>query len=127
MTSFNHYALGSVAHFLHSVVGGLSPLEPGWTRALVKPQPGGTVTSATTSFDSPFGPYSVSWVLEGETMRVDIGVPPNGSAQIVLPGMDEVVGSGKRSYNVIWPKSTTWPPKGHAGPQSVLIPDRFVE
>jgi alpha-L-rhamnosidase len=27
MTSFNHYALGSVANFLHSVIGGLSAIE----------------------------------------------------------------------------------------------------
>lgn len=127
MTSFNHYALGSVANFLHSTVGGLSPLEPGWTRALVKPQPGGTVSSASTSFDSPLGPYSVSWVLEGEELKVQVGVPPNGSAQIILPSVDEVVNSGRHSYSVKWQKSQHWPPKGHAGPQSVLIPDRFVE
>lgn len=127
MTSFNHYALGSVANFLHTTVGGLSPLEPGWKRALVQPQPGGTVTSASTSFDSPYGPYSVSWTLDDDDMSVDVHVPPNASAEVVLPNVKETVGSGYYRYQVKWAKSTNWPPKGHAGPQSVLIPDRFVE
>lgn len=126
MTSFNHYALGSVANFLHTIVGGLSPLEPGWKRALIKPQPGGTITSASTSFDGPYGLYSVSWVLENDDMTVDVRVPPNTSAKVVLPGVDEIIGSGRRQYRVKWPKSESWPPKGHAGPQSILIPDRFV-
>lgn len=30
MTSFNHYALGSVATFMHSVIGGLAPVTEGW-------------------------------------------------------------------------------------------------
>ena len=32
MTSFNHYALGAVADWLHRVVGGLVPESPGWGR-----------------------------------------------------------------------------------------------
>ena len=32
MTSFNHYALGSVADWMHRTIGGLSPAEPGYRR-----------------------------------------------------------------------------------------------
>lgn len=128
MTSMNHFALGSVASFLHTTVGGLAPGDAGWKSAIIRPQPGGTVTSATTSFDSPYGPYSVSWKLggDGEEMTVDVGVPPNATAQVVLPGVDEVIGSGKKSYSVVWKRDERWPPKGRPGPQSVLIPDEFV-
>ncbi len=44
MTSFNHYALGAVADWMHRVVGGLAPLEPGYASVLVAPQPGGGLT-----------------------------------------------------------------------------------
>ena len=37
MNSFNHYALGSVADWLHRSVGGLAPAEPGYRRLLVPP------------------------------------------------------------------------------------------
>ena len=126
MTSFNHYALGSVAAFLHNVVGGLSPLTPGWKQALIRPQPGGTVTSASTSFSSSYGNYAVSWKLNGEKLAVDIQVPPNASAEVVLPGVSENVGSGKRHYNVVWKNDSRFPPKGIPGPQSIPIPDEFA-
>ena len=32
MTSFNHYALGAVADWMHRVIGGIAPLEPGYAR-----------------------------------------------------------------------------------------------
>ena len=44
MTSFNHYALGSVADFLHRVVAGLAPAAPGYRHLLVRPRPGGGLT-----------------------------------------------------------------------------------
>ena len=46
MTSFNHYALGSVADWLHRTIGGLAPLEPGYRRFRVAPRPGGGLTHA---------------------------------------------------------------------------------
>lgn len=30
MTSFNHYAFGAVADWIHATIGGLAPAEPGW-------------------------------------------------------------------------------------------------
>ncbi|KAF5683541.1 alpha-L-rhamnosidase [Fusarium denticulatum] len=46
MTSFNHYALGAVADWLHGTVGGIAPMasSPGWKVFRVKPIPGGNVT-----------------------------------------------------------------------------------
>lgn len=126
MTSFNHYALGSVAAFLHETVAGLSPLEAGWQRALIKPQPGGTITRASASFDSPYGLYTVNWNIEDETLKVHFGVPPNGSARVVLDGIDETVGSGHHRRIVKYKADPRWPPQGFAGPQSVLMPDRYV-
>lgn len=112
MTSFNHYALGSVAHFLHGVVGGLSPLKPGWREILVKPQPGGTFTWAKTSHDSPYGHISCSWKIVDDKLNVDVAVPPNSTAQVELPGLSKVVGSGEHHFSVPWTADPRWPPKG---------------
>ncbi len=30
MTSFNHYALGAVADWMHRIIGGITPVEPGY-------------------------------------------------------------------------------------------------
>lgn len=126
MTSFNHYALGAVANFLHGTVAGLSPAEPGWKKALIRPQPGGTLTHAKTTFDSPYGLYSVDWKISGDKLHVDIEVPPNTTAEVVLPGVKETVGSGKKSYQVDWKKDEDWPPQILPGPQGLQMPDEFA-
>ena len=49
MTSFNHYALGAVADWMHRVIGGVAPAEPGYRTVRVAPRPGGGITWASTS------------------------------------------------------------------------------
>ena len=46
MTSFNHYAFGAVADWLHRTVAGLAPAEPGYRRLEIRPLPGGSFTHA---------------------------------------------------------------------------------
>ena len=110
MTSFNHYALGAVAAFLQNVIGGLSPLEPGWRKALIKPQPGGSITSAKTNFNSPYGEYHCEWEIGGGKLEVAVGVPPNASARVELPGQKAMeIGSGLKRFSVKY-EAGEWPP-----------------
>ncbi len=53
MTSFNHYALGAVADWIHRTVAGLAPAEPGYRRLLIRPRPGGGLTWARAEHDTP--------------------------------------------------------------------------
>ena len=110
MVSFNHYALGEVASFLHKKVGGLSALSPGWKEVLVQPRPGGTVTSASVSHISPYGKVSCEWKIEGEHMIVDVSIPPNSSATVDLPGEKSTVGSGQHHFIVPWQADARFPP-----------------
>ncbi len=55
MTSFNHYALGAVADWLHRSVAGLAPAEPGYRRIRFAPQPGGGLTHASATQRTPYG------------------------------------------------------------------------
>lgn len=72
MTSFNHYALGSVAAWMHARIGGLEALEPGWRRFRVAPAIGGGLTHASTSHVTPYGTASVAWHLEpGDAAVID--------------------------------------------------------
>ena len=91
MTSFNHYALGAVADFLHRVVAGLAPAEPGYRRLLVRPQPGGGLTEASATLQSPYGTASVHWRRSGPRLDVDITVPTGSTASVELPARDPVV------------------------------------
>src|SRR5262249_39916577 len=40
MTSFNHYALGSVADWMHRTIGGIAPAAPGYRELRFAPVPG---------------------------------------------------------------------------------------
>ena len=85
MTSFNHYALGAIGDWIHRTVAGLSPLEPGYRRMLFKPRPGGGLTWASASHDTPYGRASISWKIENAMMRVSVEVPALTSARFELP------------------------------------------
>jgi alpha-L-rhamnosidase len=88
MTSFNHYALGAVADWMHRTVGGLSALTPGYETVLIAPQPGGGLTWAETSLDSVHGRIVVRWEL-GEELVVRATVPDGVTAVVRLPGAEE--------------------------------------
>ncbi|KAG2418458.1 hypothetical protein HFD88_001559 [Aspergillus terreus] len=110
MTSFNHYAVGSVGSWLHEVIGGLSPAEPGWRRINIEVVPGGDLQQASTKFLTPYGMASTKWWLDGQDQscggfdfHLVAEVPPNTRATVVLPGKrgEKVdVGSGVHEYHV---------------------------
>ncbi|MEW2547091.1 family 78 glycoside hydrolase catalytic domain [Streptomyces sp. NPDC047002] len=88
MTSFNHYALGAVADWLHTRVAGLSPAAPGWRRILVAPRPGGGLTWARARHETPYGTADIRWRLSGgRRLDVEFTVPHGTTAEVRLPGL----------------------------------------
>lgn len=112
MTSFNHYALGSVGAWLHATVGGISPTEPGWKVVRFEPVPGGPITWAKVIFDGPYGKVRCEWTVKGKMFNMKATVPPNSMGEIKLPGVRSVayVGSGTHEYAVEYTPEP-WPPK----------------
>jgi alpha-L-rhamnosidase len=102
MTSFNHYALGAVADWLHRTVAGLAPAAPGYRELLVAPRPGPGISSASAEHDTPYGRAAVSWTLTGGTaFALELTVPPSTTATVQLPdgGEPVVVGSGEHTFD----------------------------
>ena len=89
MTSFNHYALGAVADWMHRVVGGIAPLTPGYSEVLIAPQPGGGLTEAETALQLPQGRVAVSWSVSGDQFTVDADIPAGVTGVLRLPGQDD--------------------------------------
>lgn len=102
MTSFNHYALGAIADWLHRTVAGLAPAEPGYGRLTIQPLPGGGLTHAQARHLTPYGEASCAWKVQGGHLVVDVVVPPNTTADVILPGWIEArtVGSGRHPFQV---------------------------
>ncbi|MHA7984530.1 alpha-L-rhamnosidase [Rathayibacter sp. CAU 1779] len=86
MTSFNHYALGAVADWMHRVVGGIAPLTPGYASVLIAPQPGGGLTEANTALETPRGRVSVHWKLVNGVLTVEAELPDGVDGVLRLPG-----------------------------------------
>ncbi|WP_125612361.1 alpha-L-rhamnosidase [Specibacter cremeus] len=89
MTSFNHYALGAVADWMHRVIGGIAPLSPGYAKVLVAPQPGGELTEAETTLTTRHGRISVRWVLTEGQLVIDADLPSGVEGILRLPGQDD--------------------------------------
>ncbi|MGC0379084.1 family 78 glycoside hydrolase catalytic domain [Streptomyces sp. SAI-229] len=104
MTSFNHYALGAVADWMHRTVAGLAPAEPGYRRLLVRPRPGGDLTWARAEHETPYGRAGAGWSREGDRLRVDVVVPPDVTALVDLPGAEPVeAGPGRHTFYAPFP------------------------
>ena len=85
MTSFNHYALGAVADWMHRVIGGLAPAAPGYRELRVEPRPGGGLHWARAAHLTPYGLAEVSWRRADGILTVDVTVPAGCTATVVLP------------------------------------------
>ncbi|MEU9385538.1 family 78 glycoside hydrolase catalytic domain, partial [Streptomyces sp. NPDC048279] len=85
MNSFNHYGLGSVGDFLYRQVGGLGPASPGYASLRIAPRPGGGLTSAVSTYDTPYGAAASNWAVSGGRLRLHVTVPVNTSAAVTVP------------------------------------------
>jgi alpha-L-rhamnosidase len=101
MTSFNHYALGGVADWMHRRIGGLSPLAPAYARFRFAPLFLDGLSDASVWYDCPAGRIAASWERTGASIRINLSVPPNTRALVALPDADPVeVGSGRYEWTV---------------------------
>lgn len=100
MTSFNHYALGAVADWMHRVVAGLDTAEPGWRHLSIAPRPPRKgLTSAGATLRTPYGLASSSWTIGEGELRLDVRVPVGARATIILPsGESHEVEHGDYSF-----------------------------
>ena len=104
MTSFNHYALGAIADWLHRSVAGLAPADPGYHRLLIAPIPIPGLEWATTRHETPYGVAEVSWSRQEGQLAVSATVPANCSATVHLPGSAPFeVTSGSHRWTVAEP------------------------
>ena len=106
MNSLNHYAYGSIGAWLYSRLCGLQMVEPGYKVFRVKPQFIKGITHANLSYDSVYGEISVAWRCEDGVITVDLTVPANTTAHLILPEQEGVQELGSGSYHFEYPTET---------------------
>jgi alpha-L-rhamnosidase len=100
MNSFNHYSLGSVGRWLYEHVAGIRPARPGYEHVVIAPEPG-ELEWARATYRSVRGPIGSAWRRVGGALELEVSLPPNVTATVVLPdGRTVEVGPGTHSFVV---------------------------
>ncbi len=88
MNSFNHYAYGAIGDWMYRVMAGLDADEPGYKSLLIKPHLGGGFTQASATLQTLYGPAASRWQREENTLTMEIEIPANTTATILVPTSD---------------------------------------
>ena len=108
MTSFNHYALGAVADWMHRRLAGLAPAAPGYARISVRPILTPLLDHASARHVTPYGLAAVGWSRDGDVVTVTVEVPPGTTADLNVPGCERTtVGPGTHVLQVDPPADAT--------------------
>jgi alpha-L-rhamnosidase len=85
--SHNHPMFGSVSQWLLNVIGGIRPAADavGFDQIILKPEIVGDLTWAKASYNSVRGKISSDWHLSGNMFNLQVEVPVNTTARVVLP------------------------------------------
>ncbi len=87
MNSFNHYAYGAIGTWMYNTVAGLEidPERPAYQHILFRPHPGGTLTWARASLETPYGLTAIAWKLADAKMYIALTIPANAYGTLRFP------------------------------------------
>jgi alpha-L-rhamnosidase len=93
MNSFSHYAFGAVMEWAYRVLAGIDTEGAGYRQIVIRPRPpapGSNPDQAPINwvrahYDCINGPITSAWKLEGGAFALDVTIPANTTAQVLLP------------------------------------------
>jgi len=85
MNSLNHYAYGAIGEWMYERIAGIATIEAGYKTIRIAPIPKAPLTSASGSLNTPYGKVSSSWEIKNDNFQLKVVVPPNTTAQVVIP------------------------------------------
>lgn len=96
----NDPTLSAPVQWLIERAVGLEPLEPGWARFKVEPRVTAHLPGASLDLDTVRGRVHASWRRHASRVTLNVTVPVNTVADIVLPnGLRHTVGSGQYRFD----------------------------
>lgn len=99
--SYNHYAFGCIGEWMYREIGGIQGVEPGYKKICIKPALDCGLLWASAKLHSPYGMISTDWKINKSQVKVNVQIPCNTTAEIVLPGLETTtVGSGRYQFIV---------------------------
>jgi alpha-L-rhamnosidase len=96
MNSFNHYAYGAVADWIYGVAAGITPLEAGYKRVCIAPNPTQKLPWLEVRYATQYGEINVKWKWQDDVVHYEIETPV--SARIIIGGKTYEVEKGKYNF-----------------------------
>src|SRR5690606_29025560 len=101
--SDNHMMFGEIGAWFFKALGGIKPDEnaPGFKNILLQPHFVKGLDTFSVRFDGPYGEIKSSWRRSGEKIFLDIVIPANSGATLILPdGSERNLQAG--THAIIW-------------------------
>jgi alpha-L-rhamnosidase len=96
MNSFNHYAYGAIGDWMYRDIAGINTDEssPGFHKIWITPHVGGALTSAQADLQTMYGEVRSAWSLANSILSLNVIVPPNTTATVILPSVSGLITEG---------------------------------
>jgi hypothetical protein len=101
--SNNHLMLGHLMEWFYAGLGGIGQDEQSiaFKKICIRPQVVGDITHAKASYDAPYGTIMSEWKKKGNAFELDVVIPANATATIVLPASaDAKITEGNKALDM---------------------------
>lgn len=106
MNSFNHYTYGAIGDWLYRKVAGISPETPGYKNIRIEPMLTRGLVSTDTTLETMYGPVRVATTCDKGEIHIEIDIPANTSANVLLPEYTERIKLGSGHYEYTYATDT---------------------
>lgn len=88
-SSWNHFMMGQIDEWFFRSLAGIIPSQ-GYKSFRIAPQPVGDLKYVNASCGTPYGLVKVNWEQNGGKFVLNVSVPVNTCAEIIMPGKKEI-------------------------------------
>ncbi|OMG00844.1 alfa-L-rhamnosidase [Paenibacillus sp. FSL R7-0337] len=106
MNSLNHYAYGSIGEWMYRKLAGINQIEPGFKKILIHPQFIKGISAVEGIYHSIYGEIKSSWSCRNGGIIVNVTIPANTAAVIILPEQEDPIEVGSGDYCFRYPTQT---------------------
>ncbi|MBN1409230.1 MAG: family 78 glycoside hydrolase catalytic domain [Spirochaetales bacterium] len=122
MNSFNHVMFGGgPGIWAYKGIAGISPLKPGYSEVLIRPEIVGDLTGGSGSVMTPRGYVTTGWTkVSGSQVNLTVTIPGNSNAIIHVPTLGSTTVRIRESGTEIYNNGMTGSVPGVAGLRATL-------
>ncbi len=106
MNSLNHYSYGAIGDWMYQKIGGIRPEEPGYRKIRFQPTLTHSMTQASASLETMYGTAACAWTCRDGKITVEVTIPANTTAVLVLPEREGEIALGSGTYRYEYPTGT---------------------